>query len=74
MFSVVLDASYFHVGPPAGDARIINNCLVNTFLGLRVISPLGFKARVGSLISTWQKHMIYIPSDSPLLQHLCQCI
>ena len=39
--------------------------------GFLVMSPLGFKARVGSIIHTWQRQtMIYIPWDSPLVRHL----
>ena len=38
---------------------------------LLVTSPLGFKARVGSLIHTWQRcNVIYVPWDSPLAQPL----
>ena len=38
--------------------------------GLLVMSPLGFKARMGSLIHTWQRCMSYTFPDSPLVQDL----
>ena len=38
--------------------------------GLPVMSPLGSKARVGSLICTWQRHRWYRFWDSPLVWHL----
>ena len=34
------------------------------------MSPLGFKARVCTLICTWQRHMLHIPQDSPLVQQM----
>ena len=40
--------------------------------GLLVTSPLGFKARVGSLIHTWQRHMCYMFPEIHLLCDTCQ--
>ena len=40
--------------------------------GLLVTSPLGFKARVGSLIHTWQRCMCYIFSKIHLWCNTCQ--
>ena len=30
--------------------------------------------RVGSIVHTWWRHMIYVPWDSPVVRHLCRCI
>ena len=39
--------------------------------GLLVMSPLGFKARVGStLFALAEAYVIYVPWDSPLVRHL----
>ena len=39
--------------------------------GLLVTSPLGFKARVGSLICTWQRHMCYTSPEIHLWCDTC---
>ena len=40
------------------------------YSGLLVMSPLGFKARVGSLIHTWQRYMCYMFPLVPLVWYL----
>ena len=38
--------------------------------GFLVMSPLGFKARVGCLIHIVEANVMYVPRDPPLVLHL----